>query len=556
MSNEIKVRVESTSPIADPVQLKTVKYDNLTSKPKINGVELVGDKSTADLKIEVDTSKFATKEELAGKADISDIPDAYDDTEIRTLIDEVEETSINAKAIAEGKATGYVFDTVEDMNAWIETNSSMLKLGDNLYIRAVDVPDYWWDGETVQQLETQKVDLADYVKNTDYAGIDGKAGVFIPSTVYGVRMQSGYLQSFPITSDKYETVSKYSFIGKGTLENIKDDYVKRGITANAITLTDEEKAAAQAWLGVDGDYLPLSGGTLTGPLGIRKATFRQEYNDLYLDLENVKGVFTFNCGGGRFNPYSDGFGGLGQSGARWGVVCTKNLNNGADIAIPTTGGTMLVNGATGENSFAIGGTASGVYSVVIGYGATAVRDSVAQGANANANSGGVAIGYGASTAKSTAAAPQIAIGRNAKVDCIGTAIQLGDGTNSDPNTFKIANANGNFEMMSADGTIPAERMTAIIALTETSVELATNKVYNAAEMTELTITLPTADAAFISQLNFTSGATATAFTAPDTIKWAGDDITNGAFVPATNKRYAIMFYSDGVSVRAIAQGVE
>lgn len=39
------------------------------------------------------------------------------------------------------------------------------------------------------------------------------------------------------------------------------------------------------------------------------------------------------------------------------------------------------------------------------------------------------------------------------------AIQLGTGTNSDANTFKVANANGNFEMMSADGTIPTDRYT-------------------------------------------------------------------------------------------------
>ncbi len=246
MSNEIKVRIESSSPFVKETQLKTVKYDNLSGKPKINGVELVGDKSTADLKIEVDTSKFATKEELAGKADISDIPDAYDDTEIRTLIDEVEETSINAKAIAEGKATGYVFDTVEDMNAWIETNSSMLKLGDNLYIRAVDVPDYWWDGETVQQLETQKVDLADYVKNTDYA-TSTTAGVIKISSSYGLdsTKQNGILAPATYTLSNYSTKAAQVFIGKGTLENIKDDYVKRGITENTITLTDEEKAAAQ-----------------------------------------------------------------------------------------------------------------------------------------------------------------------------------------------------------------------------------------------------------------------------------------------------------------------
>lgn len=39
------------------------------------------------------------------------------------------------------------------------------------------------------------------------------------------------------------------------------------------------------------------------------------------------------------------------------------------------------------------------------------------------------------------------------------AIQLGKGTNSDASTFKVANANGNFEMMDANGNVPLERLT-------------------------------------------------------------------------------------------------
>ena len=119
----------------------------------------------------------------------------------------------------------------------------------------------------------------------------------------------------------------------------------------------------------------------------------------------------------------------------------------------------LVNNATENNSIAVGGTATGATSVVVGHGAKAVRDSVAAGANTNANSGGVAIGANAQTPNSTSALPCIAIGYNAKATAAsGHAIQLGSGTNNDANTFKVANTNGNFEMMSADGTIPADRI--------------------------------------------------------------------------------------------------
>jgi hypothetical protein len=44
-----------------------------------------------------------------------------------------------------------------------------LNMGDNLYIRDTGVPDYWWDSTSKQAypLETQKVDLSEYVKTDD-----------------------------------------------------------------------------------------------------------------------------------------------------------------------------------------------------------------------------------------------------------------------------------------------------------------------------------------------------------------------------------------------------
>ncbi|MCI8429431.1 MAG: hypothetical protein HFI16_04115, partial [Lachnospiraceae bacterium] len=56
------------------------------------------------------------------------------------------------------------FATVEDLDAWlaVPANVKQLNIGDNFYITAVDVPDYWWDGTQKQKLETQKVDLTTY----------------------------------------------------------------------------------------------------------------------------------------------------------------------------------------------------------------------------------------------------------------------------------------------------------------------------------------------------------------------------------------------------------
>ena len=85
-------------------------------------------------------------------------------TDIQPILENIENISKQAEVIAKGRATGYVFDTLEDLELWLQdkTNTSKLVLGDNLYIRALGIPDYWWDGSEKQQLETQKVDLTEY----------------------------------------------------------------------------------------------------------------------------------------------------------------------------------------------------------------------------------------------------------------------------------------------------------------------------------------------------------------------------------------------------------
>ncbi len=82
-----------------------------------------------------------------------------------------------AESIAKGRATGYVFDTLSDLETWLEDseNTSKLVLGDNLYIRATDVPDYWWDGAEKQILETQKVDLSEYATKAELTAAIGEA---------------------------------------------------------------------------------------------------------------------------------------------------------------------------------------------------------------------------------------------------------------------------------------------------------------------------------------------------------------------------------------------
>ena len=100
-----------------------------------------------------------------GKAGSIDLQARHDIEEIGTKIETVE-------SIAKGKNQARVFSTTEAMENWLSdsANKGVANVGDNLYIVAVDVPD-WWISSVLEapnesgmyyeiaQLETQKVDL-------------------------------------------------------------------------------------------------------------------------------------------------------------------------------------------------------------------------------------------------------------------------------------------------------------------------------------------------------------------------------------------------------------
>ena len=108
--------------------------------------------------------------------------------------------------------------------------------------------------------------------------------------------------------------------------------------------------------------------------------------------------------------------------------------------------------ATLSNTIAIGtGThASGTSAVLVGGGLVGAENSVGLGKNIyikNTGVSGIAIGCDAGVTASNA------IQISSRTYAGGPNV-----TNSDANTFKVANNNGNFEIMSADGTVPADRL--------------------------------------------------------------------------------------------------
>jgi hypothetical protein len=109
----------------------------------------------------------------------------------------------------------------------------------------------------------------------------------------------------------------------------------------------------------------------------------------------------------------------------------------------------LVNNATGNNSLSILGNAM-----------SSARGTAVGKDSSVSEIGGTSYGYLAKAQGISA----VALGAYAVASGLNS-IQLGSTgaitTNSDANTFKVGNVNGNFEIMSADGTVPTARLTKV-----------------------------------------------------------------------------------------------
>ena len=165
--------------------------------------------------------------------------------------------------------------------------------------------------------------------------------------------------------------------------------------------------------------------------------------------------------------------------ASWSNNVIVSSASEGGISISSTNTDISVRRVTIGN----GTAAAGRYGVAVGYNAQTGEDGVAIGNAAKANgSCSFAAGEGATTTNYG-----IAIGCENKTTA-NYAIQIGGTykTNSAANTFKVGNQNGNFEMMSADGTIPTDRFA----------------------------TTPSADGTYVPTLTISSGVATRTWTAP------------------------------------------
>ncbi len=142
-------------------------------------------------------TEVKTYEELDER--LTDVEEKCEQFADQEELEDVRKTAETAEQIAKGKAKGHVFDTVAELDLWLqdENNVKILNRGDNLYIIDTAVPDYWWDGAKKQELETQKVDLSGYPKKDE-----------VPSKRSELENDAGFLKKDTLPSDIFITEYK------------------------------------------------------------------------------------------------------------------------------------------------------------------------------------------------------------------------------------------------------------------------------------------------------------------------------------------------------------
>ena len=146
--------------------------------------------------------------------------------------------------------------------------------------------EYIWieQTESFEHLGTTAVDLTDYVKKTDVATAKDY-GVVKVSGLYGVGINTAVGLFVPPSTTSQIDGRGTSTANKPLTIDKLDYAVKVGVTTNTIELTDEEKANAQAWLGIDG-----SGGSSVASIQHFKCLQFQGDGNINLTNEHVEKI--------------------------------------------------------------------------------------------------------------------------------------------------------------------------------------------------------------------------------------------------------------------------
>lgn len=229
----------------------------------------------------------------------------------------------------------------------------------------------------------------------------------------------------------------YNEKGKDIINFTNDS---RYITSSA--LTPYALSSSLATVATSGSYNDLSNKPTIPTVNNPTITFTQG--------GTTKGTITLNQSSNQTIAFDAGGGSGSSYTAGTGIDITNDI---ISVTAPT-----LINSTTDTST----GVTKSLY-IQNAKGLTTVSDKiyalVVGSANTNPGNHGTIVGISANCI-STSATNSVALGCGQRTNA-SYAIQIGGrylATNSDANTFKVSNANGNFEMMDANGKIPSGRL--------------------------------------------------------------------------------------------------
>jgi hypothetical protein len=205
-------------------------YEDLENLPKINNIEIKGNKTLSDLGIQP-AGNYALKSEIPDVSDfitntVDDLVNYYKKTETFT------KQEVNNLISAITTMDIQVVQTLPTQ----DISTTTIYLVPKATAEQNDVYDeYIYVSNSWEHIGSTEVDLTDYVKNTDYATYS-KGGVVKVDGAFSTFMTDGKLKCTSKTYEDYQNLSLYAFIGKGTLENV---LIGKGLN-QIVTLTQSQ----------------------------------------------------------------------------------------------------------------------------------------------------------------------------------------------------------------------------------------------------------------------------------------------------------------------------
>lgn len=302
LDTEVDRLTENVNNIASDVSKIDGNVTSINAEVEKNKTEISSIKTNIE-SINQDIEDIS--EELEGKAEQSDIPTKVSELQNDSgFINNSVSDLVNYYLKTENYNKQEVDNLISAIkNVEIVVEEELPEVGETNKIYFVPKPsgkeefdniynEYVWVNEAYELIGDTKVDLTGYVKDTDYAS-DINSGIIKLGGALGASLNANHnLQANVYSDANYNDKSSNIFISKGTLENIKNKYVKDALVNNTIQLTDEEKIKIEMWLGLAENYLSYSNEIPYQVLNDYNPAHKKYVDDLVGNIDSVLETLT------------------------------------------------------------------------------------------------------------------------------------------------------------------------------------------------------------------------------------------------------------------------